>query len=207
MYTTLRATSKTLAEFLKQRLIADPNLAAHFDPALGGTMIVSLATPEEMTGDNVEGLSVWLYSVVRDPDLLNRPPTRIDLDQLVRPPLPVRLHYLMTPTVRAAGNAGSETEQDILGKVLQIFHTRPLLRGSDLQDDLSGTSAQLNVLLEQLTLEEITRVWDALERSYELSISYEVSVVEISAEVEPVDVTPVQAVLPEYDLVVASDAR
>ena len=204
MYTTLRATTKTLQAYLKQRFIADANLAAHFDPGLGGTMIVSLATPEEMTADNAEGLSVWLYSLVRDTELLNSPPSRVGVNQLVPAPLALRLHYLMTPIVRATGDAGAETEQDILGKVLQVFHTHPLLRGTDLQDDLTSTSAQLNVRLEQLSLEEITRVWDALERSYELSVSYEVSVVDITADVEPVDVSPVQVVLPEYDLIVAS---
>ena len=38
---------------------------------------------------------------------------------------------------------------------------------------------ELKVRLEPLTLEEITRVWEALEGSYQLSVSYEVSVVNI----------------------------
>src|SRR5438270_13732395 len=110
MYTTLRATSKTLQDYLVQRFIADPHLANFVDPGLGGNMIISLATPEEMTNDTKEGLSLWLYTVIRDPDSLNAPPTRISFDEFRSPPLPVRLHYLMTPIVRESGSVGAETE-------------------------------------------------------------------------------------------------
>ena len=74
MYTALRATSLTLAEFLLQRFISDAGLAAFFDPGMGGTMRVTLATPEEMAGNDKEGLSVWLYRVARDEERLNAPP-------------------------------------------------------------------------------------------------------------------------------------
>ena len=45
MYTALRATAKTLVEYLKQSFKADPNLGPSFS---GGTMVVSLNTPQEM---------------------------------------------------------------------------------------------------------------------------------------------------------------
>ena len=59
--------------------------------------------------------------------------------------------------------------------------------------------------LEALSLEEITRVWEALEGSYQLSVSYEVSLVDIASDLEPEHVSPVQVVLPEYGIVVAPD--
>ena len=49
------------------------------------------------------------------------------------PPLPVRLHYLMTPIVSTRLQASAETEQAIIGKVLQAFHSHPVLRGTDFQ--------------------------------------------------------------------------
>ena len=60
------------------------------------------------------------------------------------------------------------------------------------------------VRLEPLTLEEITRVWEALDGSYQLSVSYEVSVVNIMPEAEPERVTPVQIAMPEYGLIVSA---
>ncbi|MET0647646.1 MAG: DUF4255 domain-containing protein [Pyrinomonadaceae bacterium] len=203
MYTALRATSQTLAEYLRQRFISDSNLAPFFDAVLGGTMLVSLNAPQEMAENNVEGLSVWLYRVTRDEERLNAPPERIAYNRLRRAPLPVRLHYLMTPITGGQLQGGPETEQVILGKVLQIFHDHPLLRGTDLQGDFSGTTVELAVRLETMSLEEIARVWDTLDGAYQLSLSYQTSIVEIDSEREPEDVTPVEVVLPEHGTIVA----
>src|SRR4051794_31238140 len=167
MYTSIRATSQTLAEYLRQGLISDPQLAPFFDSGAGGTMVVSMSTPEEMSENNVEGLSVWLYRVARDEERLNQPPDRIAYNQLRRTPLPLRLHYLMTPITASDLAGGPETEQLVLGKVLQVFHDHPLMHGTDLQGELSGTNAELAVRLEAMTLDEIARVWDALDGSYQ----------------------------------------
>jgi Pvc16 N-terminal domain len=205
MYTALRATSQALAAYIRQRLEADPNLGRFFDSVQGGTMIVSPSTPHEMSERPVEGLSIWLYRVVRDEERLNRPPIRLDHQRIRRPPLPVRLHYLIAPVLNSDTDIASETEQAILGKVLQLIHDHPTLRGADFppDNDFSGTQTELNVRLETMGLEEITRVWEALEGSYQLSVSYEVSVVDIDSILEE-DGTPVEVVMPEYGLIVGS---
>jgi hypothetical protein len=202
MYTALQATSQTLLKFLEARFKADPLLKTFFGV---GSMIVSLNTPEEMAEKPAEGLSVWLYRVVRDDQRLNDRPERISPSKFRQAPLPLRLHYLMTPvTNKKTGDP--ETEQVILGKVLQLFHSHSVLRGSDLQGDFVGTEAELTLRLEPMNLEEITRVWEALVGSYQLSVSYEVSVVNISAEQEPDVLTPVDVVMPEYGVIVASES-
>ena len=155
-----------------------------------------------MTEKPAEGLSVWLYRVIRDEQRLNDPPERIGPGQLRPPPLPIRLHYLMTPvTNRKLGDP--ETEQLIMGKVLQAFHSHSVLRGADLRAEFIGTEIELKIRLEPMSLEEITRVWEALVGSYQLSVSYEVSVVNIESDLEPEKVTPVEVALPEYGLIVA----
>ena len=162
-------------------------------------MGLSLGTPKEMRDRNKEGLSIWLYRVIRDEERLNDPPVRVGFSQIKYPPLPLRLHYLMVPIVNAADPlAGAETEQRILEKVLQTFHDHPQLRGMDLQGDFKDTESELNVRLESLSLEEITRVWDALEGSYQLSVSYEVGVAYVESALQMGKVSPVNVALPEY---------
>jgi hypothetical protein len=199
MYTALRATSRTLAKFLETKFQADPLLSGFF----GGGMVVSLATPQEMNEKPAEGLSVWLYRIIRDEQRLNDPPVRISATELQPPPLPVRLHYLITPVTNQQ-TGDPETEQLILGKVLQLFHSQSVLRGVDLQAEFSGTETELRVRLEPQSLEEITRVWEALEGSYQLSVSYEISVVNIMPELEPEQVSPVMISMPEHGLIVSS---
>ena len=199
MYTALRATSQTIAQFIEARFQADPLLSAFFS---GGGMVVSLNNPHEMTEKPSEGLSVWLYRIIRDDLRLNDPPVRLSATELQPPPLPLRLHYLMTPVTNpATGNP--DTEQLILGKVMQLLHGAAMLRGADLKAEFSGTEVELHIRLEPLGLDEITRIWEALEGSYQLSVSYEVSIVDIMPDREPERLTPVEVVMPEYGLIVS----
>jgi len=202
MITALRATSRTIADFLQAQFEADPTFDDTF--AAPGTLRVYLNTPAEMTVR--AGLSVWLYRVVRDESTLNRPSERISPALTRRAPLPVRLHYLFTPITHSDEDDAPETEQAILGKVLQCLHDHPQLRGTDLRDDFEGTDSVVTVRLEGLSVDELTRIWDALESPYRTSISYEVTVVDIEAAVQPEVGPPVRVPRPETGVIVGAEA-
>lgn len=201
MYTVLAAASATLRQMLADSMAADigPSGLASFFTA--GTT-VSLGTPQEMRAIPQQGLSLWLYRVARDSQQLNAPPE-------VRPgpngqveilpsPLPVRLHYLLTPIA----NSNPDTEQRILGRAMQLFHTHPIVSGAFLRAELAGTAAELHVHLEALGIEEITRVWEALEGSYQLCVSYEVSLARIQPAADPLRASLVESFHPELATIV-----
>ena len=201
MYTSIVATSQSLRGMLNANFNADARpfgLASHFS---GGNLEVSLATPREMRGRQ-QGLSVWLYRVARDDMRLNDPPVQRPLAgggiELLPPPLPLRLHYLMTPLVDNA----PEIEQQILGRVLQLFNTVPVISGADLSGDLAGSDARIHIRLEALSLEETSRVWEALDGSFQLSVSYEVTRANIENRSQPVRRQLVESVHTAYSLVV-----
>jgi hypothetical protein len=200
---TLADTSETLRKLLEVELAADVGpggLAGFFG---GANTEVSIATPEEMTRLKKQGLSVWLYRVARDEMRLNDPPTVRPLStggvELVPPPLPLRLHYLMTPLASKA----PDTEQKILGRVLRIFHARPIVSGALLRGDLIGTDAEIHVHLEALSLDEITRVWEALEGSYQLAVSYEVTLALIHSTALPLRPSLVESVRRDSALILS----
>ena len=200
MYTAISATSETLRTYLRQKLAED---ISFFTSA---SMVVELNNPQEMVERGRQGLALWLYRLDRDEERLNAPPQRISATERRPVPLPVRLHYLVTPIVNIDADDSPLTEQTILGKVLQTMYDHPRLRGSDLQGDLAGTEVELYARLESLGLEEITRVWEALDRSYQLSVSYEVSVVYIHSQRTLEEGPPVKVVMPEYGIITASEA-
>lgn len=203
MYTALRATSLTIVDLLKQHFIADPQLGLLFDSSQGGSMIISLNSPEEMSDNSEQGISVWLYMVNKDGERPNDAMERISPTKLRRRPLPLSLHYLVTPVVVTKNKHDSpETEQIILGKVLQIMHDHPILSGSMLRDDFTGMNLQIHAHLEPMSVEENTRLFDALERSYQLSVSYQVGLVMIDSEHEPLDTSPVTVVNPSWGTMV-----
>lgn len=201
-YRAINATTVTVIDLLTTHFRTDSLLGTFFDSGSGGNMIVSPRTPQEMADATDAGLSVWLYRIARDPELLNMPPRRTSDNTYEHRPLPLRLHYLMTPVVNDPNTSGNDPglEQFIIGKVLQIFHDNPNIHGALLQGDLAGTGTTLTLRLEPLGLEEITRVWDAMERSYQLCVSYEVSLVMIGSAKEAAQIAPVESVTTEYGL-------
>ncbi|HET9580500.1 MAG TPA: DUF4255 domain-containing protein [Usitatibacter sp.] len=203
MYQSLHAVSVTLQQFIDGEIKADSFLFAPAAPYRLRGMSVMLNTPKEMDDNNKEGVSLWLYRVVRDEQRLNDPPLRISSTQLRPAPLPLRLHYLVTPFTNRTNMGDPDTEQYLLGKIMQSLHTRSVLRGALLRGELVGSGAELHVRLETLGLEEIARVWDALDGSYQLAVSYEVAVVDIDSAQEPEGVTPVQELVADIGQVVA----
>lgn len=201
MITAIRATSRTIADFLQEEFAQDPDLGASFSGA--GTMRVYLNTPAQMTGSR-SGLSVWLYRVTRDEATLNRPPERVSPTQVRPAPLPVRLHYLLTPNIGSNAVDSPETEQVILGKALQALHDRPQLSGVDLKDDFEGTRAVVTSRFEGLTIDELARIWDALATSYRTSVSFEVTVVDIESPLRDESGPPVRLPLVEPVVIVGA---
>lgn len=201
MITAIRATSRTLADFLQAQFASDPDLGSFF--AGGGTMRVFLNTPADMTGTR-SGLSVWLYRVTRDPSTLNRPPERISPTRTRPAPLPLRLHYLFTPVINSTAADAPATEQVILGKALQALNDHPQLGGVDLRDDFEGSGAVITSRFESLTIDELGRIWEALATSYRTSVSYEVTVVDIEARVREESGPPVRLPLVEPTVMVVA---
>jgi hypothetical protein len=182
-----------VAQFLRERC------ASVFG---AGAMDVFLRTPDAMGGN--QGISLWLYRVTRDESLTNVAPARLGPRTLRRTPLPLRLHYLVTP-VASSDDGGPEMEQTILGRVLQSFYDTSLLRGALLRDDFQNTDIELNVRLETLSVDELSRIWQALTAPMRLSASYEVSVVSIASELPDETITPVLVAVPDYGTIVDAE--
>ncbi len=195
-YTAIRGVTRSLRDLL-QGHITDST-----DPELTGVPI-DLRSPREMrevdNDQGAQGVSLWLYRAVRDGQTLNKPPQRVAPNQVRRPSLPMNLYYLITPIASA-----SDDEQLLLGKVLEVLNDHPTLRGALLSDSLEGGREELRVTLEPLTLEELTRVWDALKEPYQLSVSYLVQVVDIDSGRESVEVSPVEVRQTEYHQVLSA---
>jgi hypothetical protein len=179
-FAVIRAVTKTLHNLLTEEITNST------EPALAGVPI-DMRSPKQMKDDNNSfGVSLFLYRVIRDADLQNRPRARVSANQYKAEGVPVQLHYLLTPIQKLP-----EDEHTLLGRVLQVFNDFAVLRGADLQDILRGTDEQIRVTLEAMTVEDLTRVWTAMQDSYRLSVSYVVQVVTIDSDRELVAGEPV----------------
>lgn len=172
-YTAVRAVSQTLKELLEDH-ITDP------------TVQVFLTSPKEMQQGNQNGISIWLYRITRNEFLLNQPPRRPANGQVSHPPMPVNLHYLITPLM-----TDPRDEQTLLGLVLQLFNDHATLSGGDLKDALLGGDEELRLSFEAPSLEDLTRIWGALQEPYQASLTYLVQSIAIESDHEPEAGAPV----------------
>ncbi len=187
-YTSVRAVSKSLRQLLNNQITDPPNVD------------VVLKSPKEMAiPQQTHGISVWLYRVTRNEHGLNHPPERTAANQYSQQPIPVNLHYLITPIM-----SKPDDEQAVLGRILQVLNDHPVLRGGDLVDDLKGGDEAFRIHLETLSLEELTRIWSALQESYQTSLSYLVQMVSIDSEQPPMIVAPVQKRETMYSQILSS---
>src|SRR5215469_15649085 len=186
-YPVISAVSATL----KQLLTA--NITQSTDSQIKNVPI-ELLSPRELEDKNETlAVSVWLYRVARMTDMLNDPPQRVAPNLIAATPLPLLLYYLVTPIA-----SDPITRHALLGKAMQVLNDHAILRGADLQGILQGTTDQLRVALEALSLEDLSLVWDALSEPYQLSVSYMVQTVTIDSALEPVMTAPVVQTQTKY---------
>ena len=192
-YSVLGAVSSTLQTLLTNNITNA--LAAPLN------VNVYLNSPIEMQTSNlIPGISLWLFKVSRMAEMVNEPPERKSPNQLARTPLPVVLHYLVTPMA-----ADPIARQTLLGRVLQVCNDHAILRGTDLQGVLANTTEQLRVNLEMLTVEELSLVWEALGEPYQLSVTYLVQVAKIDSDLELIRSMPVLDKQATYAQILSSE--
>jgi hypothetical protein len=138
------------------------------------------------TGSLSTTLSLFLYRITID-EYLRNAGRRNDLQDGSHP-LSVDLHYLM---IVWANNA--EAEHTIMTWAMRQLQMRPLLDLSSLSPE-GGWSAEdsVQIVPEELSTEDLMRIWDAFEAHYRLTVSYTARVVRVDTDSTP-DTLPVVA--------------
>jgi hypothetical protein len=166
-YTVIAEVGEALVRVLWEEIQLDPQVSLLID----NENRISLQSPKDLAEDNSVRLSIYLYRVVEDPFLKNQPMTTLEGRRQRVAPLALDLCYLVTPLV------GTPREQQIvLGKLMQVFFDRALIVGTDLSPGMAEANEDVRIVLNPVSLEETTRVWQALEMSYRLSVCYIVRV-------------------------------
>ena len=187
-YTALAEVGEAIARVLWEEIQSDDQVNTLID----NENRISLESPFELRDNDAVRLSIYLYRIVEDATAKNRFPVQGNGVALRKAPLTLDLFYLVTPLV------GSPREQQIvLGKVMQVLYDRAILESTDLAGSLAVSDEEIRVVLNPVTLEETTRVWQALEMSYRLSVCYVARVAMIDSRREQF-IQPVVSKLGEY---------
>jgi hypothetical protein len=169
-YSVLSGVSEALRTVLWEHYDADPVVRS----IVGSEDAIVFTNPTETVQDSANRLSLWLYHLTENEFLKNQPPKRSNGDGVQETPLALNLFYLLTPY---AGSGQSDLL--LLGLTMQALYDNAILL---LQRPTEQEFVELRIILCRLSLEELTRIWEALREPYRLSICYQVRVALIDSQ-------------------------
>jgi hypothetical protein len=176
-YTVIGSVNKTLTQLLWAQFRAETVITS----VISDEQKISVEPPFKFLNETYEPtqncLSIYLYRVIENGDMKNRSLDLREKNMLEYPPLSLNLFYLITPLTDKVN-----TDHLLLGRTMQILYDNAIVKGSNLRGDLADTTEELRVILNPISIEDITRIWSGFMRPYRLSVSYEVKVVYIDSE-------------------------
>jgi hypothetical protein len=203
----IAAVSQLLKDLLNDALIN-----GDASQALGSDFVVTALPPDRVVAENGEQtptLNLFLFQTSRNPALSNTDlPTRSRDGQLLRRPrLALDLHYLLTAAAQEELHA-----EILLGYAMQLFNETPLLSREAIRAALDATAFDailpqafdpiraseladqmelVKITQRALSMDDMSRMWTALQAPYRTTVAYEVSVVLIERELPSRPTLPV----------------
>jgi hypothetical protein len=172
--------------------------------------------PEDQGKPEEARVNLFLYRVTENGYLQNQEIPGRGGNGYGHPPLSLNLHYLLTtygsdPVINAKSPTTDEKlAHFLLGSAMRVLHDVPIVTdelatirapsgNAVLHPSLVDAFEPMKLMLEPLSLEDVTKVWTALSLRYRLSAAYAVHVVQIESRRRRVFPRPVA---PPIDAVV-----
>lgn len=186
-YRASLGTLQALREQLSLRLAA----------LLGGKPTVKLLGSQELaTAPSGQALGIYLYRLAVDPFARNRYLAAAEGRQSPRPELPVNLHVLII-----GWSESSEQEISYLSAAMQVI-------GSSMSLDVShlglsnagwGESDTVQIVPEEMSTEDLTRLWDSLPTGYRLCVPYIIKTIRLAPDRESAEAPAVKTIVHPMD--------
>jgi hypothetical protein len=167
----LAAVSSGIRRILWNSFAADPTVR----PLVGTEEAIVFLNPTQTARDSGNRVSLWLYMIAENEFIKNAPPQRVADDTEQFPPLALDLYYLLTPF----GPSG-EADLLILGRAMQALYDSAR---TTLINTSVSVAENLSINLFRRTLDELSRVWEALQEPYRLSVCYQVRITRIDSTI------------------------
>ena len=148
---------------------------------------------------NQARLSLYLYQLTPNAHSNNHPMIPVGPGRQQFPPLSLNLYYLLTPVCQLP-----EDNLVVLGRCLQVLAANSSIRANFLDSWLRPDAPEVRITINPVSLEELTRVWNAFNEAYRLSVCYLVQVVSIDSARAPQEEQPVSERLLDIHQIVSN---
>ena len=195
----IRSVSSSLESFLNNSYRNLPFPDNVNKPTCNFIVVSSSALQQEQDpAEAAVKVLIWLYRVNLDPYLRNAGRPR---DPDLRPvPLALDLHYMFT-----FWSTSAESEHLAVACLMEMLQANPILDATNLSQEAAWSEEEVvHFIPEELSNEDLLRIWDAMKPDFRLSVSYVARVVRIDP-VDPKDEHP-RVVATRFDLAVPGDS-
>lgn len=171
---------------------------------LGGNPTVSIVGSQELSGTpSSEALGIYLYRLAVDPFARNRYLPAQEGRRTPRPELPVNLHILLI-----GWSNKTESEINYLSTAMQVIGSAMNLGVAHLgiADSTWGDADTVQIIPEEMSTEDLTRLWDSFPGGYRLSVPYIIKTVRLTPDQEQSEGPPVKTMVYPFGTEVESEA-
>lgn len=175
-YTIISDVSAYIVRTLREKMCPEP---------VPSPNNIEISSPTSQDVDYIVGL--YLYDIKEDTQIANPPMVQRGKVQLQKPPKPYSLYYMVFINGSSQMGLKAPDIQKIIGRVAQIVNDNSSVRPSELQPWLDDSEPPIVLSQAKMELDEKVRVWQAINKPYEISLFYKAAPVFLSSEliVEP----------------------
>ena len=176
----IEAVTQTLRWLIGAGVDGTLNPGAPPPPASLGGVHVTVYPPDQAQNTNDERqLNLFLYQAQVDAALRNQQSRTLLPGESAEPPLPLVLHYLLTPYVREGDDA---VAHHMLGLAVQTLNDNAVLTRTQLADiasysNISDQVERIRISWQPLEEKDIYSLWSIFSSPYRVSVAFEVRVV------------------------------
>ena len=140
---------------------------------------IEISSPLSQDVDYLVGL--YLYDIREEVDVNSPQYTQKGRTRITRPPKPYALYYMVF--INGSGQMGLKDPdiQKIVGRIAQIVNDYSVVSPNDLQSWLDNPEPPILLSQAKISLEEKVRVWQAINKPYQVSLFYKAAPVYLSS--------------------------
>ena len=171
-YTIISDVSAYIVRTLREKMCPEP---------IPSPNNIEISSPADQDVDYIVGL--YLYDGREESDVTQRPYMQRGQVQLQKPPRPYGLYYMVFINGSSQMGLKAPDIQKIIGRVAQIVNDNSSVLPNQLQTWLDTQEPPIVLSQAKISLEEKVRVWQAINKPYQISLFYKAAPVFLSSEV------------------------
>lgn len=142
---------------------------------------IEVSSPADQDVDYILGL--YLYDIKEEGDVALPNYMQTGRVRLEKRPKPYSLYYMVFINGSSQMGLKAPDVQKILGRVAQIINDNSSVRPNELQTWLDSQEPPITLSQAKISLEEKVRVWQAINKPYQVSLFYKAAPIFLSSEV------------------------